>query len=288
VLFAALPLFHANAMMVTPLAPLLRGQHVVWAGPFGYRDRPLFGVFWKIVERYRIAAMSAVPTVYATLSQVPVDADITSLRLPIVDVAPLPAAVRDAFAQHTGRSLVEGYGLTEATCASTRNFPGTSRPGSVGHRLPYQRVKAVRVDENTGVRTDLPPAGEVPVGYVTIAPGPPVTPDDLTAWAAARVPERAAAPKLVTILDSLPLTAVGKPFKPELRRHAVEHAITERLARIGVDGVHAELADGLVTVVVPAPTTRTPSPSLQPWTSTPSPGGSNDHHGRNITTRMTS
>ena len=89
------------------------------------------------------------------------------------------------------------------------------------------------------------------VGYVTIAPGAPVTPDELTAWASARVPERAAAPKLVTILDALPLTAVGKPYKPELRRHATEHAITERLAPIGIDGIHAELADGLVTVVVP-------------------------------------
>jgi len=304
-------------------------------------------VFWQLVERHRIAAMSAVPTVYAALSQVPVDADITSLRLPIVGAAPLPAAVRDAFARHTGTRLVEGYGLTEATCASTRNFPSTPRPGSVGQRLPYQRVKAIRVDEHTGAQTDLPPgrtgilaisgptvfpgyitggpdgprpdpsgkvsdgwldtgdlahvdadgfvylagrqkdliirgghnidpaviedallthpavtaasavgrpdehAGEIPVGYVTIAPGAPVTPGDLTAWAAARVPERAAAPKLVTILDSLPLTAVGKPYKPELRRHAAEHAITERLARIGVGGVHAELADGLVTVVVP-------------------------------------
>ena len=93
-------------------------------------------------------------------------------------------------------------------------------------------------------------AGEVPVGYVTIAPGSPVTPGELTTWAAERVPERAAAPKLVTILDSLPLTAVGKPFKPELRRHAAEHAIAERLARIGIGGVHAELTDGLVTVVV--------------------------------------
>ena len=72
-----------------------------------------------------------------------------------------------------------------------------------------------------------------------------------SAWAAARVPERAAAPKLVTILDSLPLTAVGKPYKPELRRHAAEHAVAERLARIGIDGVHAELADGVVTVVAP-------------------------------------
>jgi fatty-acyl-CoA synthase len=304
-------------------------------------------VFWKLVERYRIAVMSAVPTVYAALSQVPVGADISSLRLPIVGAAPLPAAVRGAFAKHTGASLVEGYGLTEATCASTRNFPGAPRPGSVGQRLPYQRVKAVRVDEHTGQWADLPPgetgvlaisgptvfpgyivdgpegprpdpagkvvdgwlntgdlayvdadcfvylagrqkdliirgghnidpaviedallthpavtaasavgrpdehAGEVPVGYVTISPGSQVTPGDLTAWAAARVPERAAAPKLVTILDALPLTAVGKPYKPELRRHAAEHAIAERLAPLGVGGVHAELTDGIVAVTVP-------------------------------------
>jgi acyl-CoA synthetase (AMP-forming)/AMP-acid ligase II len=38
VLFAALPLFHVNALVVTLLSPLLRGQQVVWAGPLGYRD----------------------------------------------------------------------------------------------------------------------------------------------------------------------------------------------------------------------------------------------------------
>ncbi len=36
--FAALPLFHTNALLVTVLEPLLKGQHVVWAGPLGYRD----------------------------------------------------------------------------------------------------------------------------------------------------------------------------------------------------------------------------------------------------------
>ena len=78
--FAALPLFHVNALVVTLLAPLFKGQQVVWAGPLGYRDPALFGEFWKIVEHYRIAAMSAVPTVYAALAQHPVDADISSLR----------------------------------------------------------------------------------------------------------------------------------------------------------------------------------------------------------------
>ena len=138
-MFAALPLFHVNALVVTLLAPLFKGQQVVWAGPLGYRDPALFGAFWKIVEHYRIAAMSAVPTVYAVLAQVPVDADISSLRFAMVGASPLPAAVRDGFQARTGVTLVEGYGLTEATCASARSFPDAPRPGSVGQRLPYQR-----------------------------------------------------------------------------------------------------------------------------------------------------
>jgi fatty-acyl-CoA synthase len=38
VVFAALPLFHVNALVVTLLSPLLRGQASLWAGPLGYRD----------------------------------------------------------------------------------------------------------------------------------------------------------------------------------------------------------------------------------------------------------
>ena len=92
--------------------------------------------------------MSAVPTVYATLAQVPVDADISTLRVPIAGAAPLPASVREAFAAHTGRHLLEGYGLTEATCASTWTRPGEERPGSVGRVLPGQQIKAVRIADD--------------------------------------------------------------------------------------------------------------------------------------------
>ena len=92
--------------------------------------------------------MSAVPTVYHALAQVPVDADISSLRLPIVGASPLSATVREAFARHTGQHLLEGYGLTEATCASTFTPPGVQRPGSVGRALPQQQVKAVRIGDD--------------------------------------------------------------------------------------------------------------------------------------------
>jgi fatty-acyl-CoA synthase len=136
---AGLPLFRVNALIVTGIAPIFGGTRVVWPGPAGYRDPALYARFWQIVEHYRIAAMSAVPTVYATLAQLPVDADISSLRLRIVGAAPLPASVREDFAAHTGRRLLEGYGLTEATCASTWTRPGEERPGSVAAPCPDRR-----------------------------------------------------------------------------------------------------------------------------------------------------
>ena len=158
-MFAALPLFHVNALVVTVLAPLFRGLQVVWAGPQGYRDQALYSHFWKLVERYRVTTMSAVPTVYSVLAGCPVDADISSLRFAVVGASPLPQAVRDGFESATGIRLVEGYGLTEATCVSALSFPDHPRPGSVGQRLPYQQVKAVQVTAD-GEWVDLP-AGQV-------------------------------------------------------------------------------------------------------------------------------
>ena len=79
-MLGGLPLFHVNALIVTGIAPMFGGARVVWPGPAGYRDKALYTRFWQIIEHYRIAAMSAVPTVYGALAQVPVDADISSLR----------------------------------------------------------------------------------------------------------------------------------------------------------------------------------------------------------------
>ena len=174
-MLGGLPLFHVNALIVTGIAPMFSGARVVWPGPAGYRDKALYTRFWQIIEHYQITAMSAVPTVYGTLAQVPVDADISTLRVPIVGASPLPASVREDFAAHTGRRLLEGYGLTEATCATTWTRPGEERPGSVGQVLPGQQIKAVKTGAG-GSWTDCGP-GETGVlviggpavfaGYVT-------------------------------------------------------------------------------------------------------------------------
>ena len=172
VAFAALPLFHVNALVVTLLAPLFKGQRGVWAGPLGYRDTTLFANFWKVVERYRVSFMSGVPTIYAALADRPADADISSLRFGLVGASPLPKAIRDTFESATGVPLIEGYGLTEATCASARSFVDHPVPGSVGQRLPYQQVKTMRVTAD-GEWVDVPTGevGVLAIGGPTVFPG---------------------------------------------------------------------------------------------------------------------
>jgi fatty-acyl-CoA synthase len=72
--------------------------------------------------------------------------------------------------------------------------------------------------------------GEIPVAFVQLRPGQSATAEDIATFAASRMSERAAMPKQVRIVDRLPLTAVGKIFKPELRREAIRLALLDVLA----------------------------------------------------------
>ena len=347
-MLGGLPLFHVNALIVTGIAPMFSGAQVVWPGPAGYRDKALYARFWQLIEHYRVAAMSAVPTVYGTLAQVPVNADISSLRIPIAGAAPLPASVREAFARRTGRRLLEGYGLTEATCASTWTRPGEERPGSVGRALPGQQVKAVQIGDD-GEWTDCAPgqtgvlaiggpavfagyvtdprlggprvsqdgavrngwlntgdlgsvdvdgfvylagrakdliirgghnidprtieeallrhpairaaaavgrpdrhSGEVPVAYVVPAVPGRFDEAELLAWAGTAIGEPAARPKHIHPVDAIPVTEVGKHFKPALAADAAARAVTDALTAAGLPDARATAAheDGRLIVTV--------------------------------------
>ena len=332
------------------LAPLLRGQHVVWAGPLGYRDPSLFGNFWKIVERYRIAVDVRGADGLRGARAAPVDADISSLRLPIVGAAPLPAAVarrlrgphrrravrglrahrgdvrqRAQLARRRARRARSASGCPtrrRRAVADRRGAPvsGPSCPdGEVGtlvaprpqrvRGLPRPRpgrprpscARAAR--SATAGSTPATSARSTPTGYIRLAgrakdliirgghnidpaddrgraarapgrhaaaarsAGPTRTPARCRSRSSrsrrrrsvrrpscapgrqTHVPERAAAPKHVEIVDDIPLTAVGKPFKPELRRRAAEAAARDALAGIATD-VAARLAGGQVVVTV--------------------------------------
>src|SRR3954471_13366225 len=135
-----LPLFHVNGIVVGMLTPLLTGGRVTVAGRF----RPT--TFFGLVERIRPTYFSAVPAIYTMLTSLPEagTADTSSLRLVVCGAAPMPAELIARVESTLGVVLVEGYGLSEGSCASTLNpYHGMRRPGTVGLPLPGQEVRVV-------------------------------------------------------------------------------------------------------------------------------------------------
>lgn len=322
-----LPLFHVFASHVILMAMVASGAHVVFPTPAGYRGDGVFDNFWKLIERWKITFIITVPTAISALMQRPVDADISTVKTSFSGSAPLPLELFRRFEEATGVAIVEGYGLTEATCLVSCNPPdGEKKVGSIGLRFPYTDVRIVKsvdgelvecaVDEigeicvsNPGVyagntyteadknkdlyyqgthlRTgdlgridgddylwitgrakdliirgghNIDPAiieeallghdavafagaigqpdahaGEIPCAYVELVAGATVTVDELLAFCDSHITERAAKPKYIEILDELPKTAVGKVFKPDLRKRAIQRIYNAALQDAGLD-----------------------------------------------------
>jgi fatty-acyl-CoA synthase len=68
---------------------------------------------------------------------------------------------------------------------------------------------------------------------VVLKPGLAADPDVIRDFVRPLVSEPAAHPKSVTILDEMPLTPIGKIYKPALRLIATRKAIEDALARAG-------------------------------------------------------
>jgi len=77
-------------------------------------------------------------------------------------------------------------------------------------------------------------AGELPCVYVELVKGADVTVDELAAFARDHIAERAALPKHIEVLAELPKTAVGKVFKPDLRRRAITRIYDAALLEAGL------------------------------------------------------
>ena len=345
VLLCPLPLFHVMACQVMMMGAMASGAHVVFPTPQGYRGDGVFDNIWKLVERYKVTFVVSVPTALAATMQRAVDADISSVKTAFSGSAPLPLELFKRFEEATGMTIVEGYGMTEATCLVSGNpVDGVKKVGSIGIPFPYTDIKIVKgsadgdveasVDEigeicvsnpgvyvgntyteaeknaglyynDTHLRTgdlgrvdsdgylwitgrakdliirgghNIDPAeieeallghpavgfagaigqpdthsGEIPCAYVELVEGATVTSQELIAFCKEHVQERAAQPKHITIMDELPKTAVGKIFKPDLRRSAITRVYGAALAEAGVaaeiDSVVEDKGRGLVAKV---------------------------------------
>ncbi|WP_417320432.1 acyl-CoA synthetase [Emcibacter sp.] len=102
-------------------------------------------------------------------------------------------------------------------------------------------VKHDAVSQVAAVGQPDPYAGELPVAYIVLQPGVEVKKDDILEFSRNNISERAAIPKEIYFIDEIPLTAVGKPFKPALRHDATRRECEKVLAEIGaVDTVEIE------------------------------------------------
>ncbi|HEY2978085.1 MAG TPA: acyl-CoA synthetase, partial [Burkholderiaceae bacterium] len=81
-------------------------------------------------------------------------------------------------------------------------------------------------------------AGELPVVFATLVPGASASEAELLAFTAARVDEAPAKPKSVVIIEHMPMTNVGKIYKPELRslaaRKVADALVDEACAALGL------------------------------------------------------
>jgi fatty-acyl-CoA synthase len=335
VLLCPLPLFHVFAAYPVMMSMIAAGAHAVFPTPAGYRGEGVFDNFWKLIERWGVTYIITVPTALAALMQRPVNAKVNTLRGAFSGSAPLPIELYNRFKDATGVQIIEGYGLTEATCLVSCNPPdGERRIGSVGLVFPHTSVRILMaqgdvwrdcaVDEvgeicvaNPGVMTgatyteaeknrdlyadgkwlrtgdlgridadgylyitgrakdliirgghNIDPAvieealmghkavamvgaigqpdahaGELPAAYVELVKGATATVADLMDYAAKHIDERAAVPKYIDILPELPKTAVGKVFKPDLRRLAIIRVYNADLAAAGIKATVAAVVE---------------------------------------------
>ncbi|MDT7614057.1 MAG: long-chain acyl-CoA synthetase, partial [Pseudonocardiales bacterium] len=143
----------------------------------------------------------------------------------------MPAELISRFERRFGVPVVEGYGLSEGTCASTLNPPaGLRKPGTAGLPLPGQQVALMSPD---GRMAGAGP-GEVVVRGPNVMRGYLNRPGETAAvivegWLHTGdvgrfdsdgylvLVDRIKIPTRVDILDTLPKNAVGKVDKPALR-----------------------------------------------------------------------
>jgi len=86
-------------------------------------------------------------------------------------------------------------------------------------------------------------SGEVPCAYVELVKGKAIGVEELLAYAQTHIHERAAQPKHVEILPELPKTAVGKVFKPDLRRLAITRVYDAALEQAGLSARVVEVIE---------------------------------------------
>ncbi|MFI9387552.1 AMP-binding protein [Kutzneria sp. NPDC052558] len=111
------------------------------------------------------------PTIYTMLTALPAGMrpDTSSLRFGICGAAPAPPKLLARFQTRYGFPLIEGYGLSDGTCASTINpIAGPRRARTAGIAFPGQEI---RVFDANGVAVESGMDGEFVVRGLNVMRG---------------------------------------------------------------------------------------------------------------------
>ena len=145
-----IPLFHSFGATANMLMSLKTGASVVMIDQFNLET------IFKTIEEKKITYIAAVPRVFLgmLLFEGASNYDTGSLRFCVTGGSAMPPEYMPMFEKKFGVTLVQGYGLTEASpVCSVSRIDGTQKPGSIG--LPIPGVEA-RVQDESG---SLLPAG---------------------------------------------------------------------------------------------------------------------------------
>jgi long-chain acyl-CoA synthetase len=131
-MLAVIPFFHVFAMTVAMNSAIAMGAEIVMLPR--YEWKMLLGT----LRRTRPTIFPGVPTLFkACLDNGATRDDLACVRACISGGAPLPAAVKEQFESLAGCTMVEGYGLTEASPVCFSNpFEAENRAGTIGLPLP--------------------------------------------------------------------------------------------------------------------------------------------------------
>ncbi len=154
-ILAVLPFFHSYGLSTCVMTGMALGATLV----LHHRFRPASVV--RLIEEHRPTIFPAVPAMLVALNTKVLRKkkyDLGSIKSCLSGGAPLPQKVAEEFSKHTGCTVVEGYGLSEASPVTHAGpLDGTAIPGSIGFPLPDTEARIV--DAATG--TETLPFGEV-------------------------------------------------------------------------------------------------------------------------------
>jgi fatty-acyl-CoA synthase len=138
------PLFHVAGAFVYGLSMLAIGATQVLPTLSGMRNAAFVNNYWKFCHRERVTALACVPTILATLVNLQVDADLSTVQVAYTGGSPLSSELAAQYEAKLGIPVRNILGMTE--CAGLVSIEPAAAPrvsGSTGLRLPYTQVHAV-------------------------------------------------------------------------------------------------------------------------------------------------